>query len=435
MKGYSKIFIVKRIFGRMKNICIIFLLVSVHAICGETEKSKQIKVDFTGFLKYEVTFDSRQTISAREGIFMFYPVRSLLDMEGNDVHAASNFNMCTINSMLKLNLTGPDIFRANSNAYFEVDFWGSESNKYIDLNHFRLRHAYARLKWPATELLLGQYWHPMSVAGFFPKVVSSNCGVPFHPISRNPQIRILQHIGIVKLIGCFLTQRDFTSTGPDGADSKYLRNSGMPNIHLQLQCGKDTSKIIAGAGIDYKKIVPELYTSYENDIIKTGRKNTLSSLSFVGFLSVETKYLSMKAQGIYGQNAYDILQLGGYAVKGVTNAEKGEKEYSNLSTLSGWGDIQTTGRKIRYGFFCGYTKNMGSGGQLDGPIYARGVDIDRVYRIAPRIVYEKQPVEISLECEYTTAYYGTENGDQKGGVRDTNPVSNFRTLMSVKYYF
>lgn len=418
-----------------KTQILLFLLISVSVIAKETAKNKKIEIEFSGFIKYDATYDTRQTVNSREGIFLLFPDRPLLDKENNDVNAVSNFNMCTINSNLKLNLSGPIFFNAKTDAFFEVDFWGSESNKYIDLNHIRLRHAYIKLDWGKTKLLLGQYWNPMSVTGFFPRVVSSNSGVPFHPISRNPQIQIAQQLGNLRIIGTLLTQRDFTSTGPNGSDSKYLRNSGIPNAHLQVQYGNNSSTFIAGAGIDYKMIVPELYSSSENNIIKTGKKNTLSSLCFVGFMNIETNILSIRMQGVYGQNTHDIMLLGGYAVREVVNISTGEKRFSNLNTIASWIDLQTTGKQVNVGVFGGYTKNWGSRSEIEGPIYARGASIDRIYRISPRIVYEKSPFIISAECEYTSAAYGTENGTAHGGVTNSDFVSNIRTIVSIKYYF
>lgn len=396
---------------------------------------KKIKIDLSGFVRYDVTYDTRQTVNAREGIYLLYPAKPLWDKDHRDINGASHFNMTTINSNLKLNLTGPDTFKARSNAHFEIDFWGSEVNKNIDLNHVRIRHAYIQMKWKTTELLLGQYWNPMTAPGFFPRVVSSNNGVPFHPIARNPQIRIQQNAGRMRLIGCLLTQRDFMSTGPDGADSKYMRNSGVPMAHLQLQYGNKASTFNAGAGIDYKKVLPELYTTYGDELIKTGKKNALSSFSYMGFMDIVTRFLSVRMQGVYARNGHDIQLLGGYALRKVTDVAKGEKEYANMRALSGWCDLQTNGKTIKGGLFCGYAKNLGAGERIDGPIYARGGDIDHVFRLSSRLIYEKKAMIISLECEYTTAGYGMENGNGKGGVTDTDQVANTRMLLSVKYNF
>ncbi len=416
--------------GKVYLLPIFFITLTLNAFSNELAKGKKFKLEFAGFFKYYMMRDSRQTVSAREGHFLLYPESPLYDSQNTDVNSVPNFNMTTISSTLKFRLIGPEVFNAQSMTFMELDFWGSK-NYY---NLFRLRHAYIELKWEHFKLTIGQYWHPMSVASCFPRVVSANCGVPFHPISRNPQIRLQQDFGVFLLTGCVFTQRDFTSTGPDGADSKYLRNSGIPNMHLQLQYGNVSSDIQAGAGIDYKLIVPELYI--ENDVGEMfATKESLSGISYVGFISVETKYLAIKTQGVYAQNSYDMTMLGGYAEKKIFDEQTGERGFVNLNTLSVWTDMQTCGKKFFGGIFGGYSKNMGAGERIDGKLYGRGTDIKSVYRIAPRIVYQKESISISLEGEYTTANYGTENGNSEGGVTNTYSVSNFRSLLSLKYSF
>ena len=389
---------------------------------------------FSGFIKYEVFADTRQTVNAREGLVDLYPENVLYDENGDDINATGSLNMLSIHSRLRCSIAGPVLLRAQSSGLVEADFYGNENKNFSDLNGLRLFSAYMKFDWGKTELLAGQFWHPMSIPGFFPGVVSFSAGAPFHPMSRNPQLRIIQAISKLKLIGSILSQRDFTGTGPEGPGSQYLRNSGIPNLHLQLQCGTDSSKIYAGAGIDYKKVVPELYTENEaGEIFAT--KKSLTGISMMAFITVKTKLLTIKAQGIYAQNGYDLLMLGGYAVKGITNPLTGKKEFSNLNIVSSWIDFQTNGKRFCIGLFGGYSKNLGSDDLIEGPIYSRGTDIGNVYRIAPRMVYCEDKISVSLEGEYTTAYYGIANGNRKGGVTDMNPVSNFRSLLSLKYSF
>lgn len=424
-------------FTNWRNALAVFFLLYFLAGYSQDNKDKEstnFKMHYSGFIKYEVFSDTRQTVNAREGLVLLFPENRLFDINGNDVNVIHSINMLSIHSRLRCNITGPVLFGAKSSGLVEADFYGNENKNFSDLNGLRLFNVYMKFNWRTTEFLAGQYWHPMSVPESFPGVVSFSAGAPFHPMSRNPQIRIVQSMGKLKLIGCLFSQRDFTGTGPAGPGSQYLRNSGIPNIHFQIQYGTDFSNLLVGAGIDYKKIVPELFTVNDNtDIFET--KNSLTSISLVGFVSAKTKHISFKAQGVYAQNAYDMLMLGGYAVKKVTNVQTGVKEFSNLNTTSVWTDVQSNGRKILFGLFCGYTKNMGSPEFIDGPFYARGIDINSVYRIAPRIVYIRGPIGISLEGECTTANYGTSNGNMKGGVTDTTPVSNFRSLLSLKYTF
>ncbi len=421
---------------KKNNLSIIFLLMFIYGYpqVDHNIKDKTPRIKFSGFIKYELFADNRQTVNAREGLVVLYPENVLSDANGHDVNAVRSLNMLSIHSRLRSDISGPVFLGARSSGLVEADFYGNENMSFSDLNGLRLFCAYIKFDWGRTELLAGQYWHPMSIPGFFPNVVAFSAGAPFHPMSRNPQVCIIQTIGKVKLIGCMLSQRDFTSTGPNGPGSQYLRNSGIPNLHFQLQCGTDSSFIQAGIGIDYKKLVPEIYTKNDaGEIFAT--KTSLTGISIMGFAKAKTKPLTIKAQGVYAQNGYDQLMLGGYAIKRIINEHTGKKEFSNLNTLSVWTDIHSNGRKFFAGLFCGYSKNLGCGETIQGPFYSRGTDISSIYRIAPRIVYTEGRVGISLEGEYATAFYGTENGDSEGGVTDTDPVSNFRLLLSLKYSF
>ncbi|WP_236974107.1 hypothetical protein [Membranihabitans maritimus] len=392
-------------------------------------------IEFSGFLKYEAFFDSRQTVNAREGLVVLYPANRLLDFNQKDINANPSINMLSIHSRLRSGIRGPVILGAISSAVIEADFYGNENQFFSDLNGLRLFNAYVKLNWKTTELMAGQYWHPMSVPGFFPRMISFNAGAPFHPVARNPQIQVSQELGSFKLIGSLLSQRDFKGTGPAGPGSQYLRNSGVPNIHLQAQYSQDSSSLSAGIGVNYKKIVPELYTENgSGDIFKTG--NALNSISWTGYLNAKVFNTSVRLQGVYAQNAYDVLLIGGYAVKGVKDSETGERAFSNLNTASVWTDIQSGGNaKIQIGLFCGHTMNLGTFEPIDGPFYSRGVDIGSATRVAPRIIYSTGPLGISLEGEYTSARFGDANGDQKGRVTNTSPVSNYRLLFSIKYSF
>ncbi|MCX6165222.1 MAG: hypothetical protein NTU73_10265, partial [Ignavibacteriae bacterium] len=157
--------------------------------------------------------------------------------------------------------------------------------------------------------------------------------------------------------------------------------------------------------------------------------------SAIGFFNMKFKPLSIKLEGIFAQNAYDLVMLGGYGVKGVLDTATGIKEFTNLNTISFWADFQTTGEMVQFGLFSGYTKNMGSNDSINGTIYARGSNIDYVYRVSPRVVFISGKFNIALECEHTFAMYGIANGDKKGKVTSGYAMSNTRGLLAVIYNF
>ena len=113
---------------------------------------------FTGMVKTDLIYDTRQTVSLREGSLLFYPEPALPDAEGNDINAKANFNILAVQTKVTLEVRGPDALGAKTSGLIEAEFFG---NVNPNINVFRLRHAYIKLNWPKTEILAGQYWHPL----------------------------------------------------------------------------------------------------------------------------------------------------------------------------------------------------------------------------------------------------------------------------------
>ena len=433
----------------MKKIilAVLILTASFNLFAQEKKEEGKFGIKFTGFVKTDAFYDSRQTVSIREGHFLLYPDNVLPDANSTDINAKPNFNILSIQSRLKASITGPDAFDAKTSGVLEADFFGNENASFSDVNGFRLRHAFVKLNWQSTELLVGQYWHPMFVAESFPGTISFNTGAPFQPFSRNPQIRFSQSFGGLKLIGIVFSQRDFTSSGPDYTNiagkyvsstissSKFIRNSGIPNLHFQMQYKSDSSNFFAGAGVDYKTITPEIFTVSNSGMNRYESTQTLGSLSGIGFLNLKFKPVTIKLEGVYAQNGNDMSMIGGYAVKEILDTTTGRKEFTNLNTISLWADLQTTGSTVQFGLFGGFTKNMGSNDTLKGATYARGSNIDYVYRISPRVILIAGKVNFALEVEHTFAMYGTANGDKKGGVTNFKALTNTRGMLAVIYNF
>jgi hypothetical protein len=428
-------------------LAVLILTASFNVFAQEKKEEGKFGIKFSGFVKTDAFYDTRQTVSIREGHFLLYPDNVLPDANGTDINAKPSFNILSIQSRLKASITGPDAFDAKTSGVLEADFFGNENASFSDVNGFRLRHAFVKLNWQSTELLVGQYWHPMFVAESFPGTVSFNTGAPFQPFSRNPQIRFSHSFGGLKLIGVVFSQRDFTSSGPDYTNiagkyvsstissSKFIRNAGIPNLHFQMQYKSDSSNFFAGAGVDYKTITPEIFTVSNSGMNRYESSQTLGSLSGIGFLNLIFKPVTIKLEGVYAQNGNDMSMIGGYAVKEILDTTTGRKEFTNLNTISLWADLQTTGSTVQFGLFGGFTRNMGSTDTLKGATYARGSNIDYVYRISPRVILIAGKVNFALEVEHTFAMYGTANGDKKGGVTNFKALTNTRGMLAVIYNF
>jgi len=428
---------------KLLRIYIVLLILSTHFVNGQDKKEEpKFGITLSGFAKTDFFYDSRQTVSIREGHFLLYPENQKLDLNGNDINAKDHFGILSIQSRLTGKITGPDIGKVKTSALVEADFFGNENANFPDVNGFRLRHAIIKLNWNTTELLAGQYWHPLFITECFPDVVSFNTGAPFQPFSRNPQIRLTQKVNNIKLIVAATSQRDFSSNGPDGASPKYLSNAVLPDMNIHLQYStlfSESNEFLIGAGAEYKKLVPRLFSQADKnlkdgkDTLYNNGDESVSSYSLSVYSKLRFKPVTFKAYAIFGSNLFDQVMLGGYAVTSIDAGNQMSYVYEPLKNLSLWTELSTNG-KIQAGIFAGYTKNLGTDSEIMGVSYSRGSNINYVYRVAPRIVFNMEKLRISTELEYTTAQYG--KADTKGVVNSNlTTVSNLRILTAFYYFF
>ena len=417
----------------MKNFILMLLIIVIPTISFSQKKEKEkIKLSVSGFVKSDFFWDTRQTVSAREGHFLLFPKPIQLDAAGADINEGLNFNFLSIQSRVGLSIVGGTIFNAKVSGKIEGDFFGQMNP---NINLFRLRHAYIKLNWKSTELLMGQYWIPMFITDCFPGTVSFNTGVPFQPFGRSPQIRVTHKMGKLKLIAIINSQRDYVSRGPNPASpaatlpsSQYLRNSATPEFSVQLHI-RPSDKLWMGISGSYKNIVPQTLTpqNYKTD-------ERLGSFNTLVFAKFKAKKFTLKLQGIYGQNMPDVLSIGGFAITDSTDKTKGFVSYSSINTASAWIDLHSNGKKFQVGIFGGYSKNLGASKDIVGPIYGLGTNIESIYRISPRLIYKSNNVKFALEGEYTLANYGATR-DAKGVPTTITAADNFRLLFACFYVF
>ena len=410
-----------------RSIFILFAtLIPILSFSQDGEKEeKKIDLKWSGFVKTDFFWDSRQTVNAREGHFLLFPASVSEDPDGNDINAKPNMNFLSIQSRLALSVTGPDVLNAKLSAKIEGDFFGQLNG---NINLLRLRHAYIKMNWENTELLFGQYWIPMFITGCYPGTVSFNTGVPFQPFGRNPQIRLTQKFGNLKLLAIASTQRDYTSRGPDGVTGEYLRNSSMPELSGQIHFSSGKT-FLAGIGGGYKQIVPQIETTagFATDEV-------VSSFSSIAFLKIKTSPVTFKMEGVYGQNLPDVLSIGGFAVTEEIDAAREIVGYSPFTIMSAWADIHTNGKKFQFGVFGGYTQNTGTGKEIVGTVYGLAPNIQSEYRISPRVIYNVGPARFAFETEYTAAKYASEYSTN-GVPENLTEANNLRLLFAVYYFF
>lgn len=384
------------------------------------------RISFTGFVKTDAFFDTRNTVNAREGHFALYPAPELLDEDGEDLNENTQFNMLSIQTRLTGRITGPDAFGAKTSGMLEGAFFGATN---ANINTFRLRHAFVKLDWEESDIdmIVGQYWHPMFVPANFPGVVSFNTGVPFQPFSRNPQLRFTYSPGPVSVLFAAMSQRDFASPG----GSASLRNSGIPNLHTQLQV--DLGGHVAGIGVDFKRL------DVDPDSLEP-----VNSTAALAHLRLNAGSASLKLFGMLGQNMTDHLMLGGLAQQdpgvpgNIPTNQLPEVYPTNLTSV--WGELSSGFRgdsgdiQREVGLFVGYTKNLGADEDDLIPVAGtRSPDIDRVLRFSPRFQLQSGNVRFSAEVEYTVAEYGELQPDFS--VEETSTADNLRVLLAAYLFF
>ena len=385
-------------------------------------------VDIHGFIFSEMYLDTKEAVASREADVLLFPKKPEYDALGNDLTDDMCFHMVSFNSRINATASGLEAFGAAGKAVVEIDFFGTGENY---ANMVRMRHAFFELKWEETSLLMGQYWHPMFNPGVFPQVLGFGGGAPINTLSRDSQLRLTRTISPA-ISGSFTlsSQRDFTSTGPNGASSMYKRASGLPEVNLHFQY--KTESLLASSTVGFKSIQPSEVAPSGNDLDET-LESWHSNLLF--------KYTSnqfiVKLAGIYGQNMTNFVMLGGYAEQTVS---PDYVTYTNLITSSVWSELITNNKKVNAGLFMGLSQNHGAvdeiannAGIVTANIYARAGDIKSLIRVAPRITVTSGPLMWGFEYTWTSAAYGTN--DVNGEVVNTTDVSMSRFHVAAIYKF
>ena len=397
----------------------------LSALVSNADDSYSVK--FGGYVKTDALMDTRQVESLREGHFLLYPKPENLDKNKDDINKGTTFNMLSVQTRAFTKIEGPGIWGGKTSGYIEAEFFGSSE---AGINSFRLRHAYVDMDWGTTQIKAGQYWHPMFPNEAYPEVISFNTGVPFVPFARSPQIRITQKFDNFKIFVAAVSERDFTSSGPDGSTSAYMKNAGIPEFTLGINYSKPN--VMMGVNASYKTLKPALSTkNAANEIYKSDDK--ISSYAADAYLKLSYDGFTFKAMGTYGLNTTDLLMLGGYAVKSV-DIITGATDYTSYKIMSVWSEIMYK-KDWEVGIFGGYQKNLGTEDQVMGAVYARNANIDNLFRVSPRIAYNFNKTKLALEAEYTSAAYGTVDLKDNNKVKDTKTVGNLRILLGFYIFF
>lgn len=410
----------------------IALFIGFNTVAQDTVANKnksKVKLSFYGDINPQIYVDTRKVLEGREGEMLFYPLPEVLDANGNDINAVPRLNMVAITSRLGLRIQTPDMLGAKVTGLMEGDFTGSTGS---GINMLRLRHAYMDMRWTNSELLLGQYWTPFVVHEIMPGTRPLNMGAPFHPYSRVVQARYTQYFGAIEAVGVAAFQLDNKSSGFYGSSTDYLRNSCIPDLTAMFRY--NSGRLFVGVGYNLLVLQPRTTFNYNNNDYAT--TTTFASHSATVFGKYEFDNYSLRMQAIVSQNMDAHLLMGGYAESPLDIASL-TYSYQPFGGYTAWLDFGKSTGKWRPGVFFGYAKNTGFEKPVDDTwlFYGRGLDIDFVWRIQPRIGWYVSPnIQFFAEVEYTVAGYGV-NPDEYYRYESTNNVANTRFILAAVYKF
>jgi len=406
-----------------KLVLTILLFSTIYAFAEEPAT----KIKFYGFIGNDFFYNSRQNKDMVDGVIQLFPLPADL-VAGADKNKVPQAEMLSINTRLGIDISGAPILGAKSSGKIEADFDGFGTSYYV----FRIRQAFMKLNWDKTELLIGQTWHPL-FGNVAPSTLSANGGAPFQPFNRSPQVRFKQNIcSSLSLTAALIYEMQYTSSGPLGSSSVYMKNAIIPDLFLGSEY--KSTHWTNGIGVDYKTIAPDVHK--------------ISSLSAAAYSQYSNSEFLLKGKVIYGQNLSDQLMLGGYGVSKYAADSTTALSYTNFNNVSTWLNA-VYGTKFQVGLLLGVSQNLGSSELLDIRkdkkivTYGYGfydvnsnsqqVVIDRLYKIAPQVVYNLPNLKVGIEYDYTNATYG--NIQRDGRVLNPYNVDNHRILISINYLF
>ena len=387
-------------------------------------------VKLTGLVRNDLYFDTRQVVSARDGALVLWPTDLLKDASGKDLNAKSSLNMNPITSRIAVGIVAPDAFGAKATGLIEFEFFGGAD---AANGAGRLRHAFAKLDWGKTQLMVGQFWHPLFVTDCFPGTAAYNTAIPVNPFNRSPQIRLTTNLGSnVNLLLAAVTQREgFSGFGPLGQSSSYAINAGIPALDAQLFY--KTATVLAGVAVDYKVLRPYQFRAVGTPAVNTDVTTTVAATTLSAYFKYTSKDVIFKAQYTKGQNMADMTSVGGYLVYGTGAA----LTYKPTTTNGFWFELLGTGKKIVPGIVVAYLKNDGAsdagavqsyGRAIGGAVNAAGNlgrGIDNLYQIIPRVEFKSGNWKFMPEICYEVAGWSAIGTDGKSTGTIDN-VSNTR---------
>jgi len=229
----------------MKKTLLLLAIVALLAVPVTALAATEFSLG--GFIKLDTFWDSTQ-----EGKNM----NSQIARNNSPAFQHGRYFMTAQGSRFNFTIKGPKVWGATLTGFIEIDFdqdtepgtsfrAGATPSSVQPLNAShgyvpRVRHAMFRLNWPATELMMGQYWSMF--CEYYPELLQDG-PLQFHgvPTHRLAQVRVTQKWCDLTFAGLIGVATDVNNVGPTDTTSLQWNgaNSETPQIQAKVAYEKD----------------------------------------------------------------------------------------------------------------------------------------------------------------------------------------------------
>lgn len=393
----------------------------------------------SGYIKTDAFWQTRQIVSLQEGNILLLPAEPIYDVNHKDINKKGAYNIMPIETVIRFDLTGPEVNCIKTSGAIEAVFWGQTVLTYgneipnLTINILTMAHAYFQLEWQSFEFLAGQTTHP--IAHDAPDTVSYNVGMPITPFAWAPQLRFTYHSNTADFLLAATSELSWESNGPNDFITQYIRNGILPNLHAQARI-QINEHVHACLGVDAKRIVPRIVSDKNFSV-----NEHLYSGAALAHLRFDWERYSMLLKAVWAQNGVDYDLIGGYAVSSI-NPITDYRTYANFNTISLYMDAKRSGT-LEPGIYMGVTKNLGTSKNIiptittdnvpKSLVYGFAANVDMALRISPRLRYNLEPFVLGAEVEYTRAVWGTIT--PQGTLVNKKPSDVVRFEFGFYFYF
>lgn len=333
------------------------------------------KVQLYGFIKLDMVYNTRDVFHDAGPLWVMN--QSFFNAQGTYNAGASTDNnrgslMIDLRqTRIGISIQAPSILGAQTVGVVEGDFWGDMPTSGTPSRHgqFRMRHAYARLKWPTdTFLFVGQFWtlmmpwdpfnpNPYAIQSAMPDTVTfiplASSGLLF---MREPMVAVGQIFGPdvfkVRIEGAIARPQggNDSATGifPGGRSSQIDEIGPGESSKFPAFRGRITFAILPADGFGFTFGTAYHFQKERHQVTSVASTGPaigqlVNSYCVLGYAKLQLHFISLAGHFYWGTNLDSFF--GGITQGVVIDTANGLAH--SVPTRAGWGELRVDLQKFR----------------------------------------------------------------------------------------